>query len=221
MTSNDIKGLPLDYLNSTLAKKPLEHIKTLMDSIAPYGEKITPVKGEVLRYQVNGKRYCYLLESGSISLNRRGDGMVLNSEKSPFIMGVSNQSAYGDRLYVRALEKSELTRLPLERFNLLVQKYSLWESTCALLIYTSSRIFEHCTMIAKMSSYDIVKFQLNQLMNESPSFRTNITAATYIKERTYLSRSSIMRIISDLKSAGLLSMEKGVLIELKQLPPRY
>lgn len=221
MTSIDIKDLPADYLNSTLAKKPLEHIQALMDAIAPYGEKIVPVKGEVLRYQINGRRYCYLLEIGSISLNRRGDGMVLNSERSPFIMGVSNQSAYGDRLYVRALEKSVLIRLPLERFNLLVEKFALWQSTCALLIYTSSRIFEHCTMIAQMSSYDIVKFQLNQLMHESSGFRANITAANYIKERTYLSRSSIMRIISDLRRAGLLSMEKGVLVDLKSLPLRY
>ncbi|POT24967.1 Crp/Fnr family transcriptional regulator [Citrobacter freundii] len=147
--------------------------------------------------------------------------MVLNSERSPFIMGVSNQSAYGDRLYIRALEKSVLIRLPLERFNLLVEKFVLWESTCALLIYTSSRIFEHCTMIVQMSSYDIIKFQLNQLMHESPGFRANITAANYIKERTYLSRSNIMRIISDLRSAGLLTIEKGVLVELKSLPPKY
>ncbi|WP_274922522.1 helix-turn-helix domain-containing protein [Citrobacter youngae] len=221
MNPIDTKHLSSDYSNSTLAKKPLEHIQILLDAIAPYGEKITSVKGEVLRYQTNGRRYCYLLESGSISLNRRGDGMVLNSERSPFIMGISNQSAYGDRLYVRALEKSSLIRLPLERFNLLLEKFSLWESTCALLIYTSSRIFEHCTMITQMSSYDIVKFHLNQLMHESPSYRTSITAANYIKERTYLSRSSIMRIISDIKSAGLLSIEKGVLIDLKPLPLKY
>ena len=82
-------------------------------------------------------------------------------------------------------------------------------------------MFEHCTMIEHMSTYEIVKFQLNQLILESPTLRANITAANYIMARTYLSRSSVMRIISDLRSAGFITLEKGILIDLKPLPLKY
>lgn len=221
MNHNSIDSELSDCMTSIISKKPTQNIGKLLEYIVPYGEEIEICKSEILRYQLNGKRFCYLLMRGSASLNRRGDGMIINSEHSPFIMGISNQFSSGDKLYIRALEHSTLIRLPLERFNLLIDKFVLWEHVCALLVYTASRVYEHCTMISQMSSYDIVKYQLNQLMLESPFFRANITAANYVKERTYLSRSGIMRIISDLRNAGYISLEKGVLININKLPLKY
>jgi CRP-like cAMP-binding protein len=57
---------------------------------------------------------------GSVALHRRGDGIVLNSESSPFILGVSSQFS-SEHLYVRALETSEIARVSLETFNRVVR----------------------------------------------------------------------------------------------------
>ncbi len=72
-----------------------------------------------------------------------------------------------------------------------------------------------------MSSYEIIRFQLQELMNESERIRTSITAANYIKSRTYLSRSGIMRIIAELREAGYIELNRGILVAIKHLPLKY
>ena len=202
-------------------EKPVVHIQRLQEQMFPYSESFRVTHGELLRYQYHGKRVCYILLEGSVTLNRQGDGLVLNSEKPPFILGVSNQLSSGDNLYIRATENSHLARLPLERFNLLVEKYNLWEDLCSLLIYSASSVYAHCSAIALLSSYDVVKFQLNQLMNEPSHLRTAMTAANYIQDRTFLSRSGIMRIIAHLRDAGFITLQRGILIDINHLPDRY
>ncbi|HDR2347354.1 helix-turn-helix domain-containing protein, partial [Enterobacter kobei] len=51
--------------------------------------------------------------------------------------------------------------------------------------------------------------------------RLNTTAAAYIKSRTYLSRSGIMRILSELRTGKYITMERGVLLDIHHLPRKY
>lgn len=208
-------------MTSAQAVKPVPDIEKIIEQIAPFSTPFQANKGEILRYYSGNKRTCYILHQGSVTLNRRGDGMVLNSEKATFILGVSNQFSQSENLYLRVNENAQMSRLPLERFNLLIESFGLWESLCKLLIYTASRVYEHCTIISQMSSYEIIRFQLQELMNESERIRSGITAANYIKSRTYLSRSGIMRIIADLRDAGYIELNRGILLAINHLPLKY
>lgn len=206
---------------SAQALKPVAEIDKIIEQIAPFAKSFKANKGEILRFYSGNKRTCYLLHQGSVTMNRRGDGMVLNSEQASFILGVSNQFAQSENLYVRVNENALISRLPLERFNLLIESYGLWESLCKLLVYTASRVYEHCTLISQMSSYEIIRFQLQELMNESERIRNSITAANYIKSRTYLSRSGIMRILAELREADYIELNRGILVAVNHLPLRY
>ena len=55
-------------------------------------------------------------------------------------------------------------------------------------------------------------------MQEPDAIRLNTTAAAYIKSRTYLSRSGIMRILSELRTGKYITMERGVLLDIHHLP---
>ena len=155
-----------------------------------------------------------------MALHRRGDGIVLNSESAPFILGVSSQFS-SEHLYVRANETSEIARVPLEVFNNLVAREDLWEHFSKLLIYTASRVYEHCAQISQMSAYDIIRFQLVELMQEPEDIRLNTTAAAYIKRGTYVWRSGIMRILAELRTGKYITMERGILLEVHHLPRKY
>lgn len=203
------------------ASRPIEHIQKLIDAIEPFTESFTPLKGEAIRYLQNNKRFCYLLLEGSATLHRRGDGMILNSEKAPFLLGVSSLRAHHDHLYVRATPEAKMSRLPLERLHLLLQRENLWESLCYLIIYTASRVYENCTLNSQLSSYEIIKIQLNELMQEPERVRLNVTAANYIQNRTYLSRSGVMKILSHLRDAECITLNRGVLLSVNRLPQRY
>ena len=203
-----------------LELKPFRHIETLIKHVLPAAERVVIGRGDVVHYYKDDIRQCFLLLQGSVALHRRGDGIVLNSESAPFILGVSSQFA-SEHLYVRALETSEIARVPLDCFNHIVAHLDLWEHFSKLLIYTASRVYEHCAQISQMSAYDIIRFQLVELMQEPDAIRQKITAAAYIKSRTYLSRSGIMRILAELRTGKYITMERGILLDINHLPRKY
>lgn len=202
-----------------LELKPFRHIETLIKHVLPAAERVVIGRGDVVHYYKDDIRQCFLLLQGSVALHRRGDGIVLNSESAPFILGSSQFSS--EHLYVRALETSEIARVPLDCFNHIVAHLDLWEHFSKLLIYTASRVYEHCAQISQMSAYDIIRFQLVELMQEPDAIRQKITAAAYIKSRTYLSRSGIMRILAELRTGKYITMERGILLDINHLPRKY
>ncbi|AMG93679.1 winged helix-turn-helix transcriptional regulator [Citrobacter amalonaticus] len=206
--------------SSALELKPFMHIETLNKHVLPVAERLVIGRGDVVHYYKDDIRQCFLLLQGSVALHRRGDGIVLNSESAPFILGVSSQFS-SEHLYVRALETSEIARVSLDCFNNIVAQQDLWEHFSKLLIYTASRVYEHCAQISQMSAYDIIRFQLVELMQEPDAIRQTITAAAYIKSRTYLSRSGIMRILAELRTGKYITMERGVLLDINHLPRKY
>ncbi|EPA7974767.1 MULTISPECIES: winged helix-turn-helix transcriptional regulator [Klebsiella pneumoniae complex] len=203
-----------------LELKPFRHIEALIKHVLPATERVVIGRGDVVHYYKDDIRQCFLLLQGSVALHRRGDGIVLNSESAPFILGVSSQFS-SEHLYVRALETSEIARVPLDCFNHIVAQLDLWEHFSKLLIYTASRVYEHCAQISQMSAYDIIRFQLVELMQEPDAIRQKITAAAYIKSRTYLSRSGIMRILAELRTGKYITMERGILLDINHLPRKY
>lgn len=203
-----------------LELKPFRHIEALIKHVLPAAERVVICRGDVVHYYKDDIRQCFLLLQGSVALHRRGDGIVLNSESAPFILGVSSQFS-SEHLYVRALETSEIARVPLDCFNHIVAQLDLWEHFSKLLIYTASRVYEHCAQISQMSAYDIIRFQLVELMQEPDAIRQKITAAAYIKSRTYLSRSGIMRILAELRTGKYITMERGILLDINHLPRKY
>lgn len=203
-----------------LELKPFRHIEALIKYVLPAAERVVIGRGDVVHYYKDDIRQCFLLLQGSVALHRRGDGIVLNSESAPFILGVSSQFS-SEHLYMRALETSEIARVPLDCFNHIVAQLDLWEHFSKLLIYTASRVYEHCAQISQMSAYDIIRFQLVELMQEPDAIRQKITAAAYIKSRTYLSRSGIMRILAELRTGKYITMERGILLDINHLPRKY
>ncbi|EPK7357709.1 helix-turn-helix domain-containing protein, partial [Kluyvera ascorbata] len=80
--------------------------------------------------------------------------------------------------------------------------------------------YEQCTAVSQMSSFDIVKFHLRQLMLEPSCIRKSRTAVSYIMDRTSLSRSGIMRILRQLRDDKCIVLERGILLDIDHLPTK-
>ena len=70
-------------------------------------------------------------------------------------------------------------------------------------------------------AYEIVRVQLQELMSEPAEYRHDVSAAQYIQQKTSLSRSSIMKILAQLKKGGYISIENGILLTIEHLPLKY
>ena len=202
--------------------KPVEHIINIIEKLKPNANIYETKYRQIINYKSNNSHQCYLLLNGTIAIFRQRDGFMLNSEVAPFIFGLSNQLAESEYLFMRCEECSTVAVIPLETANEIIANEDLWESLSRLLIYTAGRVYDHCTRISAPTSYDIIRSQLYELMRESDEFRQHITAANYIQSRSFLSRSSIMKILAELKKGGYIVTERGVLKQIQQnIPLKY
>ncbi|WP_152525478.1 helix-turn-helix domain-containing protein [Franconibacter helveticus 513] len=218
-----ISPAPDDKSSMTLSppNKPVTQINNLIEYLIPYSSLFSIKTGETIQYSNGTEKQCFLLHKGVVTQHRQGDGLVLSTDAAPFVFGLSNQFSLRDTVYLRGEEPCLLSRLSLEKAVEVIAEKALWESQSRLLAFESSRLYDQCARTAKMSSYDIIRDQLLELMNEPQSVRLNITAANYIKSRCFLSRSGIMRILSELRTGGYIKIDRGILLQINHLPLKY
>ncbi len=202
-------------------KKPVADIEKLIAHFQFAANKIETKPKQIINYINNDQRRCFILHSGSVSLYRSVDGMVLNTESAPYVFGMSTQLTDPYYLYIRTHDVSEVSWLPLALANKVIAEHELWQSLTQLLIYTVTRVYDHCTKISSLSSYEVIRYQLYELMNESEVFRNNVSIVNYIQSRTFLSRSSIMKILAQLKAGGYIATQRGCLLEIRNIPLKY
>ncbi|UJD91889.1 cyclic nucleotide-binding protein (plasmid) [Rahnella aquatilis] len=202
-------------------KKPVGDIEILINHLTAKSNKLETKDGQLLNYTAGSERNCFLLHKGTVFLYRKIDGMVLNSESAPYVFGLSTQLTEPDYLYIRIHEASEVSYLPIEEANKIIEREKLWKNLAHLLIFTATRVYDHCAKISALSSYEIICYQLYELMYEPEEIRNNISTVAYVMNRTFLSRSSIMKILAQLKTGGYITMEKGILKAINHIPSRY
>jgi hypothetical protein len=134
---------------------------------------------------------------------------------------MSTQMTDPEYLFIRTHDVSEVSWLPLEVANQIIADNNLWRPLSQMLIYTVTRVYDHCTKISSLSSYDIIRYQLYELMSETEAIRSSVSIANYIQSRTFLSRSSIMKILAQLKAGGYIVSERGCLLAIKNIPLKY
>lgn len=211
----------ITYDCNMIQKKPLAEIDLLLRHLTPHANKVATKDRQSLNYIAGGQHHCFLLHKGSVTLYRNIDGMVLNSESAPYIFGISTQLLESDYLYIRTQASSEISVISIAEANQIIAREDLWQSLSTLLIYTATRVYDHCTKISSLSSYEIICYQLYELMNETEEVRNSVSIVSYIKSRTFLSRSSIMKILAQLKTGDYIVTEKGLLKAINNIPSRY
>lgn len=201
--------------------KPYTHIEKLITILQSSSSEIATFGRQKINFHEGNGRDVYLLHEGSIALNRSSDGMIIVSERAPYIFGLCNQISDAGNIFMRTQEPSKISCLSVELANEIITKNQLWESVCYLMMYGSARIFVNYSQLCQSSSYDIIRHQIFELMNESSTIKSSVSVVSYIKERTSLSRSGIMKILAELKAGGFIDIEKGLLKKVNQLPRRY
>ncbi|SNY71451.1 cAMP-binding domain of CRP or a regulatory subunit of cAMP-dependent protein kinases [Enterobacter sp. CC120223-11] len=162
---------------------------------------------------------CYIILSGSVSVIRNSDKRVLVNISAPLILGLN---IFGeDTIHIKLLSECQVGELPLETAMEIIRTRNLWEQMTYYMMSFSKKIWISSEMLSAGSSYDLIKYQLTELMKEPEDYRNNISADLYIKNKTNLSRSGIMRILAELKKGGYIVMLRGILLKINQLPPKF
>ena len=173
------------------------HAQALISHLLPDCTTRHTARGERLDLQVNGQGMCYLILEGTIAVYRRSDNMMLSTARSPAVFGLANLTDIYFSDYLKTVSPCLIGTITTERVNAIIKEKALW------------------------GLYEMIRQQLMKLTEEEEGYRLSVTAEKYIREKTHLSRSGVMRILADLKTGGFIEMEEGRLIKINKLPAKY
>lgn len=176
---------------------------------ASKNERIELVQDECAR--------CIIIHKGTFAIYRRKRGLLLDFLEGPEIIGITSLISDGNMSQLGALYIHAYTPLTYEVVSktVLEQKirvHNLWQPvTINLCERLLGSICAH-TSIAGRDIEHIVIQSLHSLFRHSEDFRSSILAAEYIRQKTQLSRSAIMKVLKDLKARGDININRGILV---------
>lgn len=198
------------------------HLIALMEKLAPF---LHYQRVEVnTRYIITAQQqlHCYFIRSGAVSMYRQPDDILIDLFDAPTLRGAivlppETLSAY----VIKTIIPSEIAIIEREKLFALLTEQNLWELFSRHQLAIESMVLEKMFKLVTPTTYNVVRHQLYELINLPVDIRETILAETYIRSKTRLSRSGIMRILSDLKDGGYIVMVKGILKEVNHLPKHY
>lgn len=193
----------------------------LFDQLSPYATFDVVLPGTRLYLFREGVPYCYMIRSGICKLYHGPDEILINTMYIPGIIGIGGVLAANTALFLQTQTTAEIATISSQEVRQIIARNNLWELLSKHIYRVTNRFFMLSSYLNAPTAYEILRFQLLELMNEPAEFRENISAAQYIQQKTRLSRSSIMKILSQLKQGGFVKLDNGILKEICHLPLKY
>lgn len=193
----------------------------LINGLMPFLSVTAYPKGKKLQLRDKDNALCYIVLQGITTVHRASDGLMLSVLESPSIYGASHLMLSKSIVYLKTYTPCRIAVLSSTAFEELIARENLWQPLSLYLISAFNKFFDATTALTYTSAYEMVRAQLLQLNEEAEIVRTSFTAANYIKNKTNLSRSGIMRILSQLRQGGYIETDKGYLTQVHKLPLGY
>jgi CRP-like cAMP-binding protein len=191
----------------------------ILNVLSPYIEFKTYKKGQRFTISASQCTRCYLVRSGRLSMHRQPDDILIEYFEAPTLRGITQIPSDSKSIYVVKVEAvSEIAVMELEKFYALLSDYNLWEAFSKHLQQMPAMAAEVIFKLSHPSAYEIVRLQLYELLAKPDEVRESISAESYIRSKSRISRSSVMRILSDLRTAGCITMDNGILKAIDHIP---
>lgn len=201
--------------------KPEEHISILINAISQPSRVQNGRIRQIISLNQYAEPISFILHSGNIALYRGRDNLLLSNVKAPQVIGLNLLVATNSDIYIQARGNIRYEMVPRQAFTDVIRTKNLWESLANTYMFNAHKFLELNFTTTGIPTYEQICNSLKALMNESEDIRLVTNTCDYIQERTLLSRSGIMKILSDLKQGGHIIIQRGILIEINKLPEKY
>lgn len=193
-----------------------EIIQQLIDGLSQKQSIFTKRKNQVITMDGFSERNIIIFHQGIISTCRLSDDRLLANFTAPRVFGL-NYYLDDVLMYFRACTDISYEFLPLAVAEKVIVDKNLWKEVAINHMVTLNQMFRYVNNMAGVSSYAQIINCLYQLQAEPDIIRLRRTAADYIVEKSGLSRSTVMKMLAQLKADGKLLMSKGLLMDVRDL----
>lgn len=207
--------------------KPYAAIDALFSALLPFGQPFVLQPGEEMSLSSEQGNHVVLLEEGIISFCRNSDRIHMTSGFAPSVMGLVD--SYGVTYGVTPRPEHILVAetechgraVQLADFIRVADACDLWHDVARYLAYHLMILFARDRELVGVDSYYKVRSLLIEIWAYPEAYRRSINVLAFIQRRTGISRSRTLKILSELKKGGYISIENGRLLDVKKLPNAY
>jgi len=198
--------------------RPEKAIDAIIAATADYPEKTLKKWQKVITADTN---YVHILIRGEIEIRRRSDELSMFTMRYAGFLGVSAVYNRASHMYGIARDTSVIRTIKREEFERIISENNLWLEFSQILVWYIDILSKRDDVLVARSAYSVVREFLLEINDLILYQNRDINVYDYIQEYTNLARSTIIKILSDLKKGQYIVVEKGKLINISSLPERY
>lgn len=202
--------------------RPEQSIQRLMQALDPISEKLKVVPRRRIMWKYKNTPQLYLFLQGELSILRSSDGLLIVTVYEPHLFGIAEmiQPVHGHLL--RAEAESTLLRVDADKARECFNQQGLWEDVATVLSYHTGYLFYRDDLVVQQRTYSVIRNHLEEMILLPEETRKRVSILDYIQDRTHLSRSSVLNVVSALKKGGYIDFERGgYLNTINKLPERF
>ncbi|EAS2834215.1 hypothetical protein AV553_25455 [Salmonella enterica] len=201
--------------------KPLQDILELIKVVTPHTDFRTVSAQTDISLTQGDINYCAIIIEGVVSVIRDADRLTLGMVYSPFIIGSSFLNGHRNIFSIKTESCSRLGLINLMNFSEIITTYKLWRQVASVQSYIIQRFLMLSAISVAKTAYEVIKSHLYMLSIEPEIVRHETFVASYILKRTKLSRSTVMKILFQLKKGNYIEIQNGHLVKINDLPYAY
>lgn len=169
------------------------------------------------RYQLRISDEVYYLKSGSLSIYRKKDDLLIMNVESPTVIGLSFISSLNQSFYFRCCEACELYVVKLKSIIAVIEHRNLWKSVYQNITGLVQHYIERDFITVQKSTRNLVEEHLKIIWEMDEETRKKTSIYKFILDRNIISRSSIHKVISEMQAQKIIDVSYGKLISFKSM----
>ena len=202
--------------------RPEQSIQRLLALLIPSAEKVNVAPRKRITWTHKNEPQLYLFLEGELSILRASDGLLIVTFYEPHLFGIAEMIQPVRGHLLRAETESTILSINAKMAMDIFRQHQVWEDVTALLSYHMAYLFYRDALLMQQSTYSVIRNHLQEMGQLPEETRMRMSILEYIQERTHLSRSSILNVLSALKSGNYIEFKRGgYLTEINHLPERF
>ena len=202
--------------------RPEQSIQRLTALLQPIAEKMKVVPRKRMTWTHKNQPQLFLFLDGELSILRASDGLLIVTVYDPHLFGIAEMIQPVRGHLLRAESESTILRVDAQTAMQMFRDEGVWEDVASVLSYHTAYLFYRDALVVQQRTYSVIRNHLQEMILLPEETRMKISILDYIQERTHLSRSSVLNVLSALKNGHYIEFKRGgYLMSVSSLPEGF
>lgn len=201
--------------------KPEKHFNALIEAVTDTERVKSGRARQLISLENQTEPMTFILHEGVVATYRSSDQLLIKYIRAPMIIGMNEFIDTNADIFMKAYNTIRYEILPSKEVLEAINQKDLWKDAAYTYMYVIRQLLYAHKASAGLSTYELIRLNLVDLMNEDEALRAHVNVSDYIQEKTRLSRSRVMKILSDLRIGGYIEINRGILTSINKLPDNY